>query len=78
MTPRWINLHGIIVVATTLASIGGVSDPTGDALWAHSRLLASMDLDRPTWSFISIAWATGERERHCQVLRRAITARLHP
>jgi hypothetical protein len=25
MTPRWINVHGVIVVATTLASIDGVS-----------------------------------------------------
>jgi hypothetical protein len=39
-------------------------DPTGEVLWAHTGLLASMDLDRPAWFFISIAWATGELGDH--------------
>jgi hypothetical protein len=43
-------------------------DPTGEVLWAQTGLLASMDLDRPTWFFISIARATGELG----------DARLHP
>jgi hypothetical protein len=53
-------------------------DLTGDALWAHIGLPVSMDLDLPTWFFISITWVAGVLERHCQVLRRAITARLPP
>jgi len=75
MTPPWMNLYAIVVVATPLTSIVGVSEAmtlTGDVLSAEGRpeLLVPMYLYLLTWFFIycyPIARATVALERRFQV-----------
>jgi polar amino acid transport system permease protein len=75
MTPPWMNLYAILVVATPLTSIVGVSEAmtlTGDALSSEGRaeLLVPMYLYLLTWFFIycyPIARATVALERRFQV-----------
>ncbi len=75
MTPPWMNLYAIVVVATPLTSIVGVSEAmtlTGDILSAEARpeLLVPMYLYLLTWFFIycyPIARATVALERRFQV-----------
>jgi len=75
MTPPWMNLYAIVVVATPLTSIVGVSEAmtlTGDILSAEARpeLLVPMYLYLLTWFFIycyPIARATAALERRFQV-----------
>jgi polar amino acid transport system permease protein len=75
MTPPWMNLYAIVVVATPLTSIVGVSEAmtlTGDVLSAEARpeLLVPMYLYLLTWFFIycyPIARATVALERRFQV-----------
>jgi polar amino acid transport system permease protein len=75
MTPPWMNLYAILVVATPLTSNVGVSEAmtlTGDALSAEGRveLLMPMYLYLLTWFFIycyPIARATAALERRFQV-----------
>src|SRR5262249_45612257 len=57
MTPPWMNLYAIVVVATPLTSIVGVSEAmtlTGDILSSEGRteLLVPMYLYLLTWFFI--------------------------
>jgi polar amino acid transport system permease protein len=74
MTPPWMNLYAIVVVATPLTSIVGVSEAmtlTGDVLSAEGRteLLVPMYLYLLTWFFIycyPIARATVALERRFQ------------
>jgi polar amino acid transport system permease protein len=75
MTPPWMNLYAIVVVATPLTSIVGVSEAmtlTGDVLSSEGRteLLVPMYLYLLTWFFIycyPIARATVALERRFQV-----------
>ncbi len=75
MTPPWMNLYAIVVVATPLTSIVGVSEAmtlTGDILSSEGRteLLVPMYLYLLTWFFIycyPIARATVALERRFQV-----------
>ena len=75
MTPPWMNLYAIVVVATPLTSIVGVSEAmtlTGDVLSSEGRteLLVPMYLYLLTWFFIycyPIARATAALERRFQV-----------
>jgi polar amino acid transport system permease protein len=75
MTPPWMNLYAILVVATPLTSIVGVSEAmtlTGDALSSEGRaeLLVPMYLYLLTWFFIycyPIARATVALERRFSV-----------
>jgi polar amino acid transport system permease protein len=75
MTPPWMNLYAILVVATPLTSIVGVSEAmtlTGDALSSEGRadLLVPMYLYLLIWFFIycyPIARATVALERRFQV-----------
>ncbi len=75
MTPPWMNLYAIVVVATPLTSIVGVSEAmtlTGDVLSAEARpgLLIPMYLYLLTWFFLycyPIARATLALERRFQV-----------
>jgi polar amino acid transport system permease protein len=75
MTPPWMNLYAILVVATPLTSIVGVNEAmtlTGDALSSEGRaeLLVPMYLYLLTWFFIycyPIARATIALERRFQV-----------
>jgi polar amino acid transport system permease protein len=75
MTPPWMNLYAILVVATPLTSIVGVSEAmtlTGDALSSEGRaeLLVPMYLYLLAWFFIycyPIARATVALERRFQV-----------
>lgn len=75
MMPPWMNLYAIVVVATPLTSIVGVSEAmtlTGDVLSAEARpeLLVPMYLYLLTWFFIycyPIARATVALERRFQV-----------
>jgi polar amino acid transport system permease protein len=75
MTPPWMNLYAIVVVATPLTSIVGVSEAmtlTGDVLSSEARpeLLVPMYLYLLTWFFIycyPIARATVALERRFQV-----------
>jgi len=75
MTPPWMNLYAIVVVATPLASIVGVSEAmtlTGDALSSEGRteLLVPMYLYLLSWFFIycyPIARATVALERRFAV-----------
>jgi polar amino acid transport system permease protein len=75
MTPPWMNLYAIVVVATPLTSIVGVSEAmtlTGDVLSAEARpeLLVPMYLYLLTWFFIycyPIARATVALERRFQM-----------
>jgi polar amino acid transport system permease protein len=75
MTPPWMNLYAIVVVATPLTSIVGVSEAmtlTGDILSSEARpeLLVPMYLYLLTWFFIycyPIARATVALERRFQV-----------
>jgi polar amino acid transport system permease protein len=75
MTPPWMNLYAIVVVATPLTSIVGVSEAmtlTGDVLSSEGRpeLLVPMYLYLLSWFFIycyPIALATVALERRFQV-----------
>jgi polar amino acid transport system permease protein len=75
MTPPWMNLYAIVVVATPLTSIVGVSEAmtlTGDVLSSEGRteLLVPMYLYLLMWFFIycyPIARATAALERRFQV-----------
>jgi polar amino acid transport system permease protein len=75
MTPPWMNLYAIVVVATPLCSIVGVSEAmtlTGDVLSSEGRteLLVPMYLYLLMWFFIycyPIARATIALERRFQV-----------
>jgi polar amino acid transport system permease protein len=75
MTPPWMNLYAIVVVATPLTSIVGVSEAmtlTGDVLSSEGRpeLLVPMYLYLLSWFFIycyPIARATVALERRFQV-----------
>jgi polar amino acid transport system permease protein len=75
MTPPWMNLYAIVVVATPLTSIVGVSEAmtlTGDVLSSEGRpeLLVPMYLYLLSWFFIycyPIARATVVLERRFQV-----------
>jgi len=75
MTPPWMNLYAIVVVATPLTSIVGVSEAmtlTGDVLSSEGRpeLLVPMYLYLLMWFFIycyPIARATVALERRFQV-----------
>jgi polar amino acid transport system permease protein len=75
MTPPWMNLYAIVVVATPLTSIVGVSEAmtlTGDVLSSEGRteLLVPMYLYLLIWFFIycyPIARATAALERRFQV-----------
>jgi polar amino acid transport system permease protein len=75
MTPPWMNLYAIVVVATPLTSIVGVSEAmtlTGDVLSSEGRteLLVPMYLYLLTWFFIycyPIARATVALERRFRV-----------
>lgn len=75
MTPPWMNLYAIVVVATPLTSIVGVSEAmtlTGDVLSSEAQpgLLIPMYLYLLTWFFIycyPIARATLALERRFQV-----------
>jgi polar amino acid transport system permease protein len=75
MTPPWMNLYAIVVVATPLTSIVGVSEAmalTGDILSSEGRteLLVPMYLYLLAWFFIycyPIARATAAFERRVQV-----------
>lgn len=75
MTPPWMNLYAIVVVATPLTSIVGVSEAmtlTGDVLSSEGRteLLVPMYLYLLTWFFIycyPIARVTVALERRFQV-----------
>ena len=75
MTPPWMNLYAIVVVATPLTSIVGVGEAmtlTGDILSSEGRteLLVPMYLYLLTWFFIycyPIARATVALERRFQV-----------
>jgi len=75
MTPPWMNLYAIVVVATPLTSIVGVSEAmtlTGDILSSEGRteLLVPMYLYLLSWFFIycyPIARATVALERRFQV-----------
>ena len=75
MTPPWMNLYAIVVVATPLTSIVGVSEAmtlTRDVLSAEGRteLLVPLYLYLLTWFFIycyPIARATVALERRLQV-----------
>lgn len=71
LTPPWMNLYAIVVVATPLASIVGVGEAmtlTGDVLASENRpeLLVPMYLYLLTWFFLycyPIARATAALER---------------
>ena len=75
MMPPWMNLYAIVVVATPLTSIVGVSEAmtlTGDVLSSEGRteLLVPMYLYLLTWFFIycyPIARATAAVERRFAV-----------
>ena len=75
MMPPWMNLYAIVVVATPLTSIVGVSEAmtlTGDVLSSEGRteLLVPMYLYLLTWFFIycyPIARATVAVERRFAV-----------
>jgi polar amino acid transport system permease protein len=75
MTPPWMNLYAIVVVATPLTSIVGVSEAmtlTGDVLSSEGRteLLVPIYLYLLMWFFIycyPIARATAALERRFQV-----------
>jgi polar amino acid transport system permease protein len=75
MTPPWMNLYAIVVVATPLTSIVGVGEAmtlTGDVLSSEGRteLLVPMYLYLLTWFFIycyPIARATLALERRFAV-----------
>jgi polar amino acid transport system permease protein len=75
MTPPWMNLYAIVVVATPLTSIVGVSEAmtlTGDVLSSEGRteLLVPMYLYLLMWFFIycyPIARATAALERRFAV-----------
>jgi polar amino acid transport system permease protein len=78
MTPPWMNLYAIVVVATPLTSIVGVSEAmtlTGDVLSSEGRteLLVPMYLYLLMWFFIycyPIARATAALERRFQASRK--------
>jgi polar amino acid transport system permease protein len=75
MTPPWMNLYAIVVVATPLTSIVGVSEAmtlTGDVLSSEGRteLLVPMYFYLLTWFFLycyPIARATAALEQRFQV-----------